>query len=183
MDSYSPLLERIRAPQPSLQRFAVISVFDKIRSDATDSASAGTVISHCFHSNAAAVVDQTVRELCRLVKDRKMRTSEGLLELQAALEGCRDPRFVDVFVKGIGFLCCFEFRNNPAWGFEVAENHPFVKVLFKFKKVPRGEAPKYRLRKKRRMKLLEANAPLPDAVPNGALPKLRLDSVLIKDRL
>ncbi|XP_058102922.1 protein RST1 isoform X2 [Magnolia sinica] len=129
MDSYSLLLERIRAPQPSIQRFAVISVFEKLRSDGPDSDAARTALSHCLRSKAAPVVDQTVREVCRIVKGGKMRVSQGLLELQAALEGCDDPRFVDVFVKGIGFLCRFGFRNDLSWRFESVEGHPFVKVL------------------------------------------------------
>ncbi|XP_077244249.1 ARM repeat superfamily protein isoform X2 [Tasmannia lanceolata] len=132
MDSYSLLLERIRVPQPSMQRLAVISIFEKLRSaplyQNPDSDSGRTAISHCLNSNSPSVVDQSVRELCRLVKEGILEVSRGLLELQAALEGC-PSRFVDVFVKGIGFICRFAFRKDPSWRFDSPEFHPFVKVL------------------------------------------------------
>ncbi|XP_052196381.1 protein RST1 isoform X2 [Diospyros lotus] len=131
--SYSSLLERTRHPQPSLQRFAVISIFEKLRSVpptlGCDSGPERDVISQCLRSTSPAVVDQSVRELCRLVKDSKFDLSRGLLELQSALEGC-DSRFVDVFVKGIGFLVRHGFqKNSSSFRFYSSETHPFVKVL------------------------------------------------------
>lgn len=128
MDSYSHLLERIRVPQPSIQRFAVISIFEKLISDGPESDAAKGAISYCLRSSSSAVLDQSVRELCRTAKDGKIRVSHALLELQAALEGCEDSRSLDLFVKGIGFLCRLGFRNDPSWQFEPPEAHPFVKV-------------------------------------------------------
>ncbi|PON84247.1 Armadillo-type fold containing protein [Trema orientale] len=133
MDSYTPLLEKIRVPQPSLQKFAVISIFSKLRSAPkyldSDSEPGRDAISQCLHSASSAVVDQSVRELCRLVVDSRIDVSRGLLELQSALEGC-DPRFVDLFVKGLGFLVRLGFQKNSLkWRFSSTENHPFVKVL------------------------------------------------------
>lgn len=57
-----------------------------------------------------------------------MSISRGLLELQSALEGT-DPKFVAVFVKGLGFLVRYGFqKNNASWRFNSTETHPFVKV-------------------------------------------------------
>ncbi|KAJ4973244.1 hypothetical protein NE237_006418 [Protea cynaroides] len=133
MDSYSLLLERIRVPQPSIQRFAVISIFEKLRSAplnlGANSDSGRDAISQCLHSTSAAVVDQSVRELCHLVKEGHLEVSYGLLELQSSLDGC-NLRFVNVFVKGIGFLVRFAFqKKNSSWRLDSPETHPFVKVL------------------------------------------------------
>lgn len=132
MDSYNSLLERTRVPQPSLQRFAVISIFSKLRLAPprldVDSEPGREAISQCLHSTSPAVVDQSVRELCRLVQDLKMDLSRGLLELQSSLEGS-GSRFVDVFVKGLGFLVRFGFQKNNSWRVNSSEIHPFVKIL------------------------------------------------------
>ncbi|XP_020534243.1 protein RST1 isoform X3 [Jatropha curcas] len=133
MDSYTPLLEKIRVPQPSLQKFAVISIFSKLRSAPAyldpESDSGREAISQCLHSSSPAVVDQTVRELCRLVSDSKLDISRGFLELQSALEGA-DPKFVGLFVKGLGFLARIGFeRNHGSRQFGSHDNHPFVKIL------------------------------------------------------
>ncbi|KAJ0962529.1 hypothetical protein J5N97_027651 [Dioscorea zingiberensis] len=134
MESYAPLLERTKLPQPSLQRHAVTSVFQKLKTDSPPLGLASdpgrNALSFCLSSTAPAVADQAVRELCRLVVEGRFEPSEGLLELQSALEGC-DPLFVPVFVKGIGFLCRLAFRSHPRWGrrFDPVSLHPFVKVL------------------------------------------------------
>ncbi|XP_065878265.1 protein RST1 isoform X2 [Euphorbia lathyris] len=133
MDSYTHLLEKIRVPQPSLQKFAVISIFSKLRSSPTyldpDSHPGREAITQCLHSSSPAVVDQTVRELCRLVFDSKLNLPRGLLELQSALQGA-DSKFVGLFVKGLGFLIRLGFeRNNGSWHFASPESHPFVKIL------------------------------------------------------
>ncbi|XP_059670118.1 protein RST1 [Cornus florida] len=133
MDSYSSLLERTRVPQPSLQRFAVISIFEKLRSAPphlnSDSGPGREVLTQCLHSTSPAVIDQSVRELCRLVKDSKLELPRGLLELQSALEGS-DSRFVSVFVKGLGFFVRLGFqKNSSSFRFQSSEKHPFVKVL------------------------------------------------------
>ena len=132
MDSYTPLLERSRVPQPSLQKLAVISIFEKLRSApsyiGSDSDPGTDAISQCLHSTSPAVVDQAVRELCRLVTDSKMELSRGLLELQSAIEGS-NSRFVNLFVKAIGFLVHVGFQKNISlFGVESSESHPFVMV-------------------------------------------------------
>ncbi|KAK9113672.1 hypothetical protein Syun_020469 [Stephania yunnanensis] len=125
--SYSPLLDRIRVPQSTLQRFAVISLFDKLRSApqtlTPNSSPAREAISHCLASHSSPVVDQSIRELCRLAIDRTIDPSLALLDLQSALQGC-DPEFVDLFVKGIGFVVRNSFRV-----LESAQSHPFVRLL------------------------------------------------------
>ncbi|GLU02102.1 hypothetical protein SLE2022_193690 [Rubroshorea leprosula] len=133
MDSYTSLLEKTRVPQPTLQKFAVISIFSKLRSAPShlgaDSEPGSDAISRCLCSSSVAVVDQSVRELCRLVSDSKLDLPRGLLELQSALEGS-DPKFVEIFVKGLGFLVRVGFeRSNRSWRVESYENHPFVKIL------------------------------------------------------
>ncbi|XP_068334570.1 protein RST1 [Pyrus communis] len=133
MDWYTPLLEKTRVPQPSLQKYAVISIFSKLRSAPkyvdSDSEPGREAISQCLRSTSPAVVDQSVRELCSLVTDSKIDISRGFLELQSALEGSA-PKFVDLFVKGLGFLVRLGFqRSNGKQSFITAETHPFVKVL------------------------------------------------------
>ncbi|GMH24228.1 hypothetical protein Nepgr_026071 [Nepenthes gracilis] len=132
-DAYSAGLERTRVAQPSLQRFAVIQLFEKLRSSppylGLESDPGREVITRCLHSSSTAVVDQSVRELCRLVKDSLVDISRGLLELQSAVEGS-ESRSVEVLVKGIGFIVRVGFQRN-CFGSktEATESHPFVKVL------------------------------------------------------
>ncbi|KAK4417800.1 protein RST1 [Sesamum alatum] len=129
MDSYAPLLEKIRIPQPSLQKLAVISIFDKFRS-APPSNHGWDAVTRCLRSASPAVVDQSTRELCRLVKDTKLDISTGLLELQSALEESSTPQFTGVFVKAIGLLTRLGFEQKPSsFRFDSSENHPFVKIL------------------------------------------------------
>ncbi|KAI3970453.1 hypothetical protein MKX01_024100 [Papaver californicum] len=128
MEIYTSLIERTRVPQPSIQRFAVISIFEKLRSSNSniDSDSRKIIISQCLNSDSSHVVDQSVREICRNVKLGFIDPSLGLLELQSVLEGC-DSRFVDIFVKGIGFLVSYQFQTL---GFCLdSQEHPFVKVV------------------------------------------------------
>ncbi|CAN0875161.1 Protein RST1 [Linum grandiflorum] len=133
MDTYAPLLEKTKVPQPSLQKLAVVSIFSKLRTapnylDA-DSEPGREAISNCLLSRSSAVVDQAVRELCRLVSDSKLDLSRGIVELQSALEGTED-KFVTLFVKGLGFLVRLGFdRSHGSWRFTSSENHPFVKML------------------------------------------------------
>ncbi|KAL2528915.1 Protein RST1 [Forsythia ovata] len=133
MDSYTPFLEKTRVPQPSLQKLAVIAVFEKLRSAPPrldpDSDPGRDAITRCLHSTSAAVVDQSTRELCRLVKDSKLDLPTGLLELQSALEAT-NPRFINLFIKAIGFLTTLGFQNGPSsFRFYSSEIHPFVKIL------------------------------------------------------
>ncbi|KAI3784698.1 hypothetical protein L1987_43801 [Smallanthus sonchifolius] len=133
MDSFHLFLERTRLPQPSLQKLAVISIFEKLRSSTAltgpESDPGIHAVAQCLSSNSPAVVDQSVRELCLLVKDSKLEVSRGLLELQSALEGS-DSRFVNVFVKALGFLVQLGFRDdNASFRFQSPEAHPFVKIV------------------------------------------------------
>ncbi|KAH6791043.1 hypothetical protein C2S51_006049 [Perilla frutescens var. frutescens] len=129
MDSYTPLLEKTRIPQSSLQKLAIVSIFDKFRA-APPSDAGRDAISRCLRSASAAVVDQSTRELCRLVKDAKFDVSDGLLELQSALEDSSNPQFAAVFVKAIGLLTRVGFERNPSsFRFCSSDNHPFVKIL------------------------------------------------------
>jgi hypothetical protein len=136
MESYAPLLEKTRIPQPALQKLAVISIFSKLRSSSNhlnfESESGKRAISQCLTSSSPNVVDESVRQLCRLVADGVIEVSNGLLELQSALEGS-DLKFVNVFVKGLGFLVRFGFqKNNGEWSFSSIHTHPFVMVSFFF---------------------------------------------------
>ncbi|KAL0658136.1 hypothetical protein Bca4012_078721 [Brassica carinata] len=130
MASYATLLEKTRVPQPSIQRLAVISVFSKFRSAPESESETGReAISFCLTSESITVVDQSVRELCRLVSDSVLDLSRGLLELQSALEGC-DSKLVPLFVKGLGFLIRIGYEQKHGnWKLNSTENHPFVRIL------------------------------------------------------
>ncbi|GER29503.1 ARM repeat superfamily protein [Striga asiatica] len=129
MDLYAPLFEKTRIPHPSLQKLAVISVFDKFRS-APPSDAGREAVGRCLRSASPSVVDQSARELCRLVKDAKLDVSTGLLELQSALEESSSPELSSVFVRAIGLLTRLGFQQNPSsFRFHSSEIHPFVKVL------------------------------------------------------
>ncbi|KAK9734980.1 hypothetical protein RND81_04G175300 [Saponaria officinalis] len=134
MDAYTPLLERTKLPQPPLQRFAVIQLFDKLRSAPPhlnpNSEPGRDAIAKCLNHRSPAVVDQAVRELCRLVKESIFDISSAVVELHSALEAS-PRRLVGVFVRGIGFLVRFGFGNRSlrSVGIDDVENHPFVKVV------------------------------------------------------
>ncbi|KAK1568532.1 hypothetical protein Q3G72_025587 [Acer saccharum] len=133
MDSYTTLLDKTRLPQPSLQKFAVISIFSKLRSAppqlGPDSEPGRDAISQCLQSTSPAVLDQSLREFCCLVADSVLDLSVGLLELHSALEGS-EPKFVPLFVKALGFVVRLGFeRRNGSCKFGSVENHPFVKIL------------------------------------------------------
>ncbi|GJR02152.1 armadillo-like helical domain-containing protein [Tanacetum coccineum] len=136
MDTFQPLLNRTKLPQPSLQKQAVISIFTNLRSltrPELDSDPVTTTITQCLTSNSPAVIDQTVREICLLVKESKLDVNRALLELQSGLEGC-EARFVSLFVKALAFVVQLGFRSQDvavrAW-FESSEAHPFVKLGFR----------------------------------------------------
>ncbi|KZV19363.1 focadhesin-like [Dorcoceras hygrometricum] len=129
MEAYAPLLEKTRIPQPSLQRLAVICIFVKIRSEPSSSAGIHA-LNLCINSGSPAVLDQSTRELCRLVKDSKFDLSTALLELHSALESSSSPQSRCVFIKAIGFLVRFGFQEKPSsFRFHSSEIHPFVKIL------------------------------------------------------
>lgn len=120
-------------PQPSLQKFAVNSIFAKLRSAPShlgpDSEPGSDAITRCLCSSSLPVVDQSVRELCRLVSDSKLDLSRGFLELQSALEGS-EAKFVELYVKGLGYLVRLGFEKcRGSWRIESHEDHPFVKIL------------------------------------------------------
>ncbi|KAK7316466.1 hypothetical protein VNO77_35522 [Canavalia gladiata] len=133
MESYSPLLEKTRVPQPGLQKLAVDSIFSKLRTAPKhldpESELGRYAISQCLNSSSPHVVDQSVRHVCRLVTDSVISIPRALLELQSALEGS-DPKLVPVFVKGLGFLVRHAFHNNNVSShFTSIHTHPFVKML------------------------------------------------------
>ncbi|RDX62949.1 Protein RST1, partial [Mucuna pruriens] len=131
MESYGPLLEKTRVPQPGLQKLAVDSIFSKLRSAPKyldpESEPGRHAISHCLTSPSSHVVDHSVRHVCRLATDSVISVSRASLELQSALEGS-DPKLVPVFVKGLGFLVRHAFHNNNASSHST-HTHPFVRVL------------------------------------------------------
>ncbi|KAL2943215.1 Protein RST1 [Bienertia sinuspersici] len=110
MDAYNSLLARTQVPQPSLQRFAVIQIFQKLSSSTYNLNS---------DLNAERAPLHNVFILLPLL---------WLINQRASC----DSRFVNVFVKGIGFLVRFGFHNGSSVSknfFDAPENHPFVKVL------------------------------------------------------
>ncbi|KAK7356865.1 hypothetical protein VNO80_16145 [Phaseolus coccineus] len=124
-----------RVPQPGLQKLAVQSIFSKLRSAPKhldpESEPGRRAIFLCLNSPSPHVVDHSVRLLCRLATDSVVAVARASLELQAALEGS-DPKFVPVFVKGLGFLARHDFRNNASAhsaSYSSSQTHPFVRVL------------------------------------------------------
>ncbi|KAG2383824.1 Protein RST1 Protein RESURRECTION 1 [Vigna angularis] len=134
MESYGPLLEKTRVPQPGLQKLAVESIFSKLRSAPKhldpESEPGRRAIFLCLSSPSPHVVDHSVRHLCRLAADSVVTVALASLELQAALEGS-DPKLVPVFVKGLGFLARHDFRSNASshYAYSSSHTHPFVRVL------------------------------------------------------
>ncbi|XP_011620613.1 protein RST1 isoform X2 [Amborella trichopoda] len=132
MDTYGPLIQKIRVPQPSLQRLAVISIFRKLRSSASkldfQSNTSRDALYNCLHCEELAVLDQTVRELCLLVKDGILEPHLAFQELLAGLEAC-NARSLSLFVKGIGLLCRIAVEKEPSWLIGPPDLHPFVKVF------------------------------------------------------
>ncbi|KAL8110066.1 protein RST1 isoform X1 [Apium graveolens] len=132
--SYSSLLEKTGVPQPSIQSYAVISIFDKFRSSPDDNVGRDA-ITHCLLSSSPPVVDQSVRQLCLVVTQHHFPLSHALVDLQSALEQQQQqqhhpPPFVVVFVKALGFLVRWGFRNHPlSFRFSDSHSHPFVKIL------------------------------------------------------
>ncbi|KAH9602275.1 hypothetical protein KSS87_015436 [Heliosperma pusillum] len=125
MDALGSLLERTRLPQASFQRYAVIQLFDKLGSNPNSEA-----ITQCLTSKSAAVVDQSVRQVCRLVRKSKLSHSNAVLHLISSLH-VTSPRLVPLFVKGIGFLVRLAFRNNtlPTVSLHSLLNHPLIQVV------------------------------------------------------
>lgn len=129
---YTNLLEKTRLPNPTFQRFAVVSIFQKLKSfqshidGGLDTDSGRNAVSRCLTSISPSVVDQSVRELCNLVVSGSLSVSRVIIELQSALDAC-PPEFVDVFVKAIGFVCRHDFQNNRNYSIS-SLFHPFVKV-------------------------------------------------------
>ncbi|KAK1298001.1 hypothetical protein QJS10_CPB14g00074 [Acorus calamus] len=131
MDPFSSLLERTRLPQPSLQRLAVASIFNNLRSSSSPGGS--DAVHRCLLSTSPSVVDQAVRELCRLVEEghATFDATCGLIALQSSLDGC-DRRSVPVLVKAIDFICYHAFASDPSWMLRLSESpelHPYNKVL------------------------------------------------------
>jgi len=133
MESYGPLLEKTRVPQPGLQKLAVESIFSKLRSAPKhldpESEPGRRAIFLCLTSPSPHVVDHSVRHLCRLAADSVVTVARASLELQAALEGS-EPKLVPLFVKGLGFLARHDFRNNASShsASSSSHTHPFVRV-------------------------------------------------------
>nr|KYP54838.1 Uncharacterized protein KIAA1797 family [Cajanus cajan] len=133
MESYDPLIEKTRVPQPGLQKLAVDSIFSKLRSApkhlSHESEPGARAISLCLTSSSPHVVDRAVRHLCRLAADAVLPAHRASLELLSALQAS-DPKLVPVFVKGLAFLVRHAFRSdNASSHFASPHSHPFVRVL------------------------------------------------------
>eukprot|EP01018_Ginkgo_biloba_P009771 Gb_07737 [translate_table: standard] len=134
-DSYASLLERLETPQAAMQRFAVIAIFDKLKSAPShlslQSEAGREALFYCLHSSHAAVVDQAVRQLCSLVQEGFMAPPQAFQELQAAMDAS-PPHSVETITKAIGFLSRLLYKNRSphiSTIFSSPEHHPFVKVF------------------------------------------------------
>lgn len=133
--SYASLMERLDAPQPAMQRFAVMAVFEKLKSApphlGLKSREGEDALSRCLQSSLAAVTDQGVRELCSLLEEGHMEPPQAFQHLHAALDAA-PPHSVQTFVKAIGFLSRFLYKHHSthiSTTFSSPEQHPFLKVF------------------------------------------------------
>lgn len=133
--SYASLMERLEAPQPAMQRFAVMAVFDKLKNApphlGLKSREGEDALSRCLQSSLAAVTDQGVRQLCSLVEEGHMEPPQAFQHLHAALDAA-PPHSVETFVKAIGFLSRLLYKHHSTHisaTFSLLDQHPFLKVF------------------------------------------------------
>ncbi|KAH9325675.1 hypothetical protein KI387_005853, partial [Taxus chinensis] len=132
--SYGSLLERLNCRQPSMQRFAVIGIFEKLKNGpphlSLRSVAGREALFQCLHSSHAPVIDQAVRELSLLVEEEKghMDAPEAFHELQAALDAS-PSHSVETITKAIGYLSrlLYKRRSPHISSLFSPENHPFIK--------------------------------------------------------
>ncbi|CAM6087222.1 unnamed protein product [Calypogeia fissa] len=107
-DPYSSFVEKLQLPHPLVQRFAVNAIFERLKSGPAHTKWGSPVgheaLARCLTSSNAAVIDQTVKEMCNACAEGLVSVERGLQDLQAALDAV-NPESVASVVNGIGFLC------------------------------------------------------------------------------
>ncbi|KAJ7536683.1 hypothetical protein O6H91_12G077500 [Diphasiastrum complanatum] len=135
-DGFGILYEKLQIDHPVVQRHAVIAIFERFKASCTGRLQSGLAqgaIAHCFSSLHPAVIDQTVKEVCKLVKEQILSMERGLQELQAALDSVAGDR-VGVIITGIGFLCRIAVdeavagKDMQKWAM-ILQANPLVKAL------------------------------------------------------
>ncbi|KAL3702297.1 hypothetical protein R1sor_020319 [Riccia sorocarpa] len=111
---YSGFYEKLQLPHALVQRYAVSSIFQKLKSGPAHSSLNSPIgeeaFTRCLTSTQPAVVDQTVKEICNLCREGKLPVERGLQELQSALDSV-GPESVGAVVNGIGYLCRLFIQN------------------------------------------------------------------------
>ncbi|CAM6092764.1 unnamed protein product [Calypogeia fissa] len=107
-DPYSSFVEKLQLPHPLVQRFAVNAIFERLKSGPAhtkwESPVGQEALARCLTSSNAAVIDQTVKEMCNACAEGLVSVERGLQDLQAALDAVNSESVASV-VNGIGFLC------------------------------------------------------------------------------
>ncbi|KAL2649838.1 hypothetical protein R1flu_017966 [Riccia fluitans] len=111
---YSAFYEKLQLPHALVQRYAVSSIFQRLKSGPAHSDLTSPIgqeaFTRCLTSVQPAVVDQTVKEICNLCREGKLPVERGLQELQSALDSV-GPESVGGVVNGIGYLCRLFIQN------------------------------------------------------------------------
>ncbi|XP_024518081.1 protein RST1 [Selaginella moellendorffii] len=130
-DPFAILWDKLQAPHPLLQRVAVSSIFQRFAA-APDAAlmmsqagSGKEALVRCLASQNPCIVDQSVRELCKIAKSGGISLGQAVMILQASLDSVTSSISLHVLVCGIGFLC----RLHVAGHDNSITVHPLLKAL------------------------------------------------------
>lgn len=133
--SFGVLLDKLRVPHPTVQRYAVRSIFDTLKVGpphlGLQSQAGQQALSECLllASRCLPALDEAVSQLCDLLQQGE-EAPLVLAHLQAALE-CAPAEAVPMIVRSIGFVCRHLLSNHSSilQGFQAYELHPFVKAF------------------------------------------------------
>ncbi|CAI5469461.1 unnamed protein product [Closterium sp. Yama58-4] len=107
---FPPLLDRLNAPHPSVQRFTVDVIFARFAAPSTapqTCAPAREALTACLTHATSAVVDQSVTALCGLVQSGHCNADEALAHLLAALPAVRGEVVGSVCAGVVGmYVAC-----------------------------------------------------------------------------
>eukprot|EP00250_Pteridium_aquilinum_P007071 c16865_g1_i1 orf=198-5741(-) len=146
--AFGMLLSKLKDPHPTVQRYAVRSIFEAVKEQA-DGKKAQQALVDCMlqASRSLPALDEALSQLCALVVSSQEQGREQeealtilvLTLLQAALE-CVPSQAVPSVIRSIGFVCRHLLRtdSHTLLSFQAYELHPFVKA-FKSRSEGRSE--------------------------------------------
>ncbi|MCO5566912.1 hypothetical protein L7F22_020596 [Adiantum nelumboides] len=141
--SMGVLLSKLKDPHPTVQRYAVRSIFEALKVQISKKVEHeySQVLLECMlqASRSLPALDEALSQLCVLVVDDRDGTLSGLIltYLQATLEGA-SAQAVPSVVRIIGLICrrLLSTHSHFLRSLQTFELHPFVKVrcfLLRFK--------------------------------------------------